>query len=872
MRDEPACRPGVSSRAISADARDTYGHPSVLLSPLLLDSYSNLVLSLAVSQGERGGKALRSRAASAIVGGLRRLGYREALLQENYALPDWFEQKQERRLVAAAFGETPTSYDSACIGLIEADGLREHALVNGFRSLGAPIILELDDTEVREWAVSPVADRHIVIDRFSLSEVDSAIARRAQDWKPEELLRVKNLGTVRGGGQLSLFSGLIPELETRIQEQIDPLLRGALSNARQAYVESTGSEPNHEQLFKFVFWVLTAKVFRDRGLQHFLEVSADPDAVVAAVARHYRRDVPPLLNRHARLAAFADTWSALDFRNLSVEVLSQIWSTTLVDRETRKRLGIHRTPRAIVQYILDRIPFSSSGDDSLLVFEPCSGSAAFLIGAIHALRAKTFGESPQERHQYFVKHLAGAEYDAFAVEISTLALTLADFPNPNGWAIAQQDVFIPGAMTETLRRAGVVLCNPPFENFDTRDRKRYRPEFLPKPAELLRLVLKDLHPRGVLGFVLPFAAVDGRAYKGIREMLARRFASLQLVVLPDRAFKEADSEPVLLVATEPIPHDACRVAFRRVKDDAEAWRRFEQQHEVSLDYPANIGAKAASGGFGVPALPEVWSYLLDHPRLGGVADIHRGLEWHERSVFVRSTPAEGYRLGVPPKTRFDVFEVPSMKYLSVRPEDQRRNAWLHAWHERKAIFNKSTRSRGPWRIAAFPDRDGVTCYQTYNAAWSISDDYDEVLLAAVLNSPVANAFIATREGKTDNTIETLRLMPVPIFRREQRAALQSVVERYQGLIEEPALAGGRSDDPEWLLKEIDAIVMDAYGLPPLLERQVLDYFRGHRRPVSHDFGAYFPEKEESFFSLSEYLDSGFARATAGELLRMTDGS
>ena len=653
---------------------------------------------------------------------------------------------------------------------------------------------------------------------------------------------------------------------------MDPLLRGALSTGRRAYVESTGREPSHEQLFKFVFWVLTAKVFQDRDVQDFQEVSADPDAVIAAVARHYCQDVPQLLNRRARVAAFTNAWSALDFRNLSVEVLSQIWSTTLVDRETRKRLGIHRTPRTIVRYIVDRMPFSSSGDDSLLVFEPCSGTAAFLIGAINALRAKTFGASPEERHQYFVKHLAGAEHDPFAVEISTLALTLTDFPNPNGWAISHQDVFVRGAMTETLHRSGVVLCNPPFETFDAEERQLYRPEFLPKPAELLRLVLRDLHPRGVIGFVLPFAAIDGRAYKGIRKMLARRFGALQLVALPDRAFKEADSETVLLVATEPIPHEGCRVAFRRVRDDAEAWRRFDLQHEVSVDFSTQVGISTAANGLGVPSLPEVWSYLLHHPRLGEVADIHRGLEWHERSVFVKPTPAEGYQLGVAPRTRFDVFEVPRMMYLSVKPEDQRRNAWRHAWHKKKTIFNKTTRSRGPWRIAAFPDRVGVTCHQTYNAAWSVSGDYDEVLLAAVLNAPVANAFVASREGKTDNTIETLRLIPVPILTQEQRGALRSLVQCYQQLIGEPAIVRGSTDAGERLLKSIDAIVMDGYGLPPRLEREVLDYFRGYRRPVGHEFGPYFSEQDESLFSLTEYLDSGFPKATAGELLRNPENS
>ncbi len=36
-----------------------------------------------------------------------------------------------------------------------------------------------------------------------------------------------------------------------------------------------------------------------------------------------------------------------------------------------------------------------------------------------------------------------------------------------------------------------------------------------------------------------------------------------------------------------------------------------------------------------------------------------------------------------------------------------------------------------------------------------------------------------------------------------------------------------------LLTEIDAAVLEAYDLPPRLERELLDYFRDAERPVAH---------------------------------------
>jgi hypothetical protein len=770
------------------------------------------------------------------------------------------------------------------MGVVQANGLRSQQLINRCRALGAPIILEVDAKEIREWNISRKENCHGLVETYPADRVGDMLASRATSWRPQNLLRLKNVGSYHWDQQLALFVGLLPELEEHIQRTLDPLLRDTLSSVRRSYVDATGQEPEGREIFQLIFWTLTAKVFYDRQVSGFSRLSGDSDELLAAVARHYRVATPRLLTPEARQIAADRIWRDFDFRNLSVEVLAQIWSSTLVDDETKRKLSIHRTSRTIVRYVVERVPFSSSGDDRRLILEPCSGSAVFLLGAMNFLRPRLFAMDALERHKYFVNHLVGIETDPFAVEISKLALTLADFPNPNGWNIEHGDVFNPASSTKYLSHAAVVLCNPPYGDFAPEERMHSGSQYVQKPAAVLDYVLKRLHSEGVLGFVLPRIFVDGRgAYAEVRERIAKRFKSVEITLLPDRAFDGADSEIAILIAQDPIPHKASCVINRNVNDGTLPWSAFEQSHQVSSEYTAEMSIEAAKLSLLVPELPDVWDFLASYPALGDFADVHRGIQWNipltekqaetgrrvetgNRSKLVRNRPAEGFRLGVAPQMHFSLFEQPATAYLNLRPEMQSSGAWRHAWEKPKAILNKAARSRGHWRIAATPDSIGLVCYQTCFGVWPKQDTFDECLLSAILNSPVANAFVATREGKTDVTKETLIQVPAPIFTEAQRIKLRGLIKEYQALTSVMPL-DGRQGDAESLLKQIDATVLAGYRMPPRIERQLLDFFRGHERPINHSFSEYFPEDMSVYFSLSEFLSPDFASATVGELLR-----
>jgi hypothetical protein len=603
--------------------------------------------------------------------------------------------------------------------------------------------------------------------------------------------------------------------------------------------------------------------------------------MLAKLASHYQAKLVTPLNRDARQAAVSRIWGRLDFRNLSVEVLSQIWSSMLVDSTTRERLGIHRTSRTIVRHIVDRIPFSQTGDDHRIVFEPCCGSSVFLVGAMNALRHSLYGMPPQERHEYYVKHLAGVEKEPFGVEISKLALTLADFPNPGGWDVREGDVFNPDELRPYVQRAGVVLCNPPFRDFNPDEKRHYAPRSSRQPEELLNRVLDDLPPEGVLGFVLPRIVVRGAAYADIRRRLADRFAYIDLTILPDRAFDQADVEVALLVATEPLPHKALRVTNLKIDDSEDAWRAFVHSQSSGTVYETLKTPEEAKESLSIPDLPDIWEFLRTNTLLADMLEERgRGIRWNQpmksgktetgfRETVVRNKPAEGFRLGVPPKAKFCQFETPPLKYLDFRQKHRQFGAFALPWDKPKVIVNKTTKSRGRWRIAAMPDTEGLACYQTHLALWPRRHEIDVFVMAAILNGPVANAFVSTRAGKTDITIELLERVPMPYLTDSQTREIHVLVRRYQKATIGPLI---RDDDAAAILLDIDAAVLGGYRLPPKIEHKLLEWFRGQERPVRHAQDEYFPKGSEVYFSLAERRSPDFGLSTAGELLkRLTVG-
>src|SRR5205807_2649540 len=97
-------------------------------------------------------------------------------------------------------------------------------------------------------------------------------------WRPESILRAKNIGPVEPLQRDFIDLGLIPALERQISVKLDPLLRGILFSAIDDFYARTRTTPDPDELFRLLFRALAGKVMHDRERPGFTNFSGAPDA------------------------------------------------------------------------------------------------------------------------------------------------------------------------------------------------------------------------------------------------------------------------------------------------------------------------------------------------------------------------------------------------------------------------------------------------------------------------------------------------------------------------------------------------------------------------------------------------------------------
>lgn len=816
-----------------------------------------------------------------LIRGLKSLGYVDNLIQESYDFPDLFLPNTPIRcLPAVAFGREPPSYDTACIALVFPNHKTGIELVSECRAVGAPVALEVADDRIIQWKVSADTNRIAKWDEFHPDSLPQKLKERKDEWSPDIIVRGKNVFAKLAPRQLDFIDlGLIPALEKQVRDKLDRLLREVISSAISVHKNSTGREPDLQQLFRLVFRFVAAKLLADRRVSPFRSVNkdTDPEILLTRVSRYYSQTEPVIEDEQTRAAIAGAIWGAISFQNLSVDALADIYENTLVDEQVRRKLGTHSTPASVARYIVSRLINEENISDIHHIVEPCSGHAIFLVAALERLRDLLPSQlHPQERHRFFVRTLRGFERDAFALEIGKLCLMLADFPFPDGWHLVSADVFASQKFDSALRRSDIVLCNPPFEDFSEDVRQLYpNRRSVQKPAELLHRVLDELKPSGALGFVLPRQFTDGRAYRDVRQRIADRYESVEIVSLPDRVFRISKLQTALLVAKKPYTrHTQVNLSFANVSDADR--KRFLLDYEVSSRDVQRKSITEFVESAKIPILGDLWERLHESTRLGDVVEMRRGVQWQppfKEEKYISAKERIGFTRGLHEITdQYHSFQTPPTVYLSTRKDGRLANAFDLPWDKPKVIANAVRVSRGHWRLAVFPDEEGLIASQSFYGIWP-SSGWTIRGISAVLNGPVANAFISTHEGQQHNRKRVLSQIPLPYLTEAQHITLDRLVEEYRGITNASSdffsNTSSSSSYEEVLRKiclQIDAVILKAYNLPPRIERNLLDFFRGHQRRVPFHFMEYFPVGFKPTIPLWMYISDNFQRCRADYLV------
>jgi len=758
---------------------------------------------------------------------LKQIGYRDDLLLPDYGFSDVLGERDGSQTVPlAAFAQEPTSYKTACFGvaLTTSDDPRE---VEFCRALGAPMVLALrpDTNTCRLWKMMARGVPELR-GEFPADVLVREITSRQEQWRPSEVLRAKNIAFPNVSPQLDFYdAGLVAAIEADVHRKLNELLSTVVAQSREIYLERHDQEPDnltYRALFQVIFRFMAAKLLGDR--KHPGDwLNPDAVAVLQAVNTFYNDPAAalPTLDAPIRNRAWDTIRTAIHFQNLSVEALAYVYENTFVDISTRRALGTHATPYEVAEYMVRALPIETLPQDERTVFEPFCGAAPFLIAALSRLRELLpDGMGASERHSYFVGMLAGMELDPFAREVAFHSLILADYPNSNGWKISGEDVFTSPLLTDNIARANIVLCNPPYTAFDAQERQNYSPSATNKAVEALIRVLQ--HPPKMLGFVLPLAYQNGPSYRNIREQIKSLYGNVDVVKLPDNVFQHSSVETVLLLAYGSAQDTPRR---REATLSGSSYKDFKHTRIIRWGEP----------------LKQVWEELEGMSELSSAAKVHRGIRYakgfsNSDPKYVSDTEKVGFVPGLSrTEEDFSPYSVGQVQYLTTEAEVKVGADWT--WNLPKVIVSAARRSRGQWVTAAAMDYDELVCTQNFHCIWPKSADFPLEVLAAIINGPVANAWISQQAGKRHSQVRFYATVPLPVLSLTATELVTRYVDRYVRFQGSAAAMN--------ILLKIDAAVLDAYGLSEEAESELLAWFDGARRPGVPGFTGYGPEFEQA---------------------------
>ena len=431
-----------------------------------------------------------------IEAGLRAIGYRPESLIHDYSFADVLSEAGEEQCVAlAAFTQVPESYRSAAFGVFT--GAHDADAVLRRRALGAPILFSIGPEDVGVWRVSAEGKPRLS-ERVPLDQLDALFERNADKWNPYAVHRAKSLGQTQVAYQLDFVDvGLMLAIEHEIEVKLDRLLGEVISEL----LTGIDDAQREEAVFRTTFRLLAAKILIDR--QHPAAktwTDAPVRDVLAGIETYYHLDhmlrpAVDVLPSAVVEKAWTTLRSAITFRNISSDSLAFVYENTLVTADTRKRFGTHSTPRRVAEYVVGQLDLGRFDLEGITIYEPFAGAGMFLVAALRHLRDQLPDTlTSKERHDFLVKRISGAELDSFACEVATLSLILADYPNANGWKIASKDLFEKDALEADAAGKRIILCNPPWEDFDSEERQRY-PEMatksFSKPMAVLRTLIEN---------------------------------------------------------------------------------------------------------------------------------------------------------------------------------------------------------------------------------------------------------------------------------------------------------------------------------------------------------------------------------------------
>lgn len=807
---------------------------------------------------------------------LKRCRYDDALLEQDYNFGSG-------RAPVAAFADTPHDVRSVCIAVVDAAN-DPAAAVAATKPLGAPVVFACHANTVQWWKQTTATPEFR--EGIDSSRVREFFRQHSNDFSPATIFEGKTRRRLPGQTQLQFVdAGLMPFVERTDGERLSHCVETAFRDIESSLGRKLQSQRDAQDAIKATFWLLAAKALHDKEVDGFKNVDlTDIADVFARVGRHYGvLDGVPPPGREWHDATTRAARRISDFeslRNLSTESLAHVYENALITPEVRKANGTHSTPGSLVDYIVWQLwPWIEAlPRDRRHVFEPACGHAAFLVGAMRVLRQWSDIGDGRARHDYLKKHLHGVEYDPFALEVAQLSLTLADIPHGNTWDLKQADMFLGPTLEVGAKKCGVLLANPPYQKFTKQERATYAkaavaPGAKTKACEMLRRTIPHLSEGACFGVVVPRGLLHSQEGTELRRTILSGFELSEIDIFEDKLFEKADHEAAVLMGRRKTRSPVSgKFWFRRVRNPG--IEDFRNRFAFTSEERVEVARFAISptADLRVPEHDAVWRFLSDYPMLSDVARAGQGFSFRGQDLpkgaeTLSEVQKPGYKpcfvtsRGDPP-----IFGTPERQWMNPDPAVIQAPRMGLDGRPGQIIVNHARVSRNQWSMKAWLDQEGIAVKGNFLVVRPTTSGVPGVLIWALLNGPLANAYVYCLATKMHIIGSDLLKLPIPRGPADWMGAVVSAAQAYLAAAADTGGFFQPDPDPAVVrgkLLAMDAAVLKAYDLPPRLERQVLDLFTGmSRKGVGCPFTGYYLPGFSSYLPLHVLLSEGFQRARA----------
>lgn len=773
---------------------------------------------------------------------LRRAGY----AHDNILTPYRFTARMEdgrlddSNVDLAAFSRPPFDASTACITLARASSRSAVApLLSTLRFLGAPAALISVEKAVELHAVQSDG-RPKLLERADATVWQDQFENRLHALSPEALTKAK-FGQTQ---ELDFDATLFPWVRTITETTLTTLLEQLLTDALRSLSPSYQAKPAAQRaVIRIVFHLFACRVLESKGVT---EPQATPrDALRAAHNRFSTNIDPTILDSHYLTKStinqvYSELRQHFSFTSISPEMLGHAYENALVSPTLRRERGVYYTPAAIAEYVLERLPIEGIPEADRIVLDPCCGSGSFLTSAFTRLAHLLADESwtPYRRHQYLRARIIGSDIDDFAREISSLSLLLLDVENRNGWKLVSADARTL-VVDDIGKRPTIIVTNPPFREIKE---SGVRSE---KSAEITIRLLDLLPPQGLLGVVMPQSVLDSSAAKTFRKHLLQRAELLELTTFPGIVFKSAADSVLVLARRHDTPAHTSSVTVRELR--AKDYTRFRTHRFFTRTYSCQPRPwlQDDDAAFVISPFVELWHRIeKQFPPIRKIAQIKNGLQIKPDD---HTSVSDLKRAGdVPFVDRLDALR----PFILLSEVDLKPTRWLrygeHLHRKRsrdifqgpKVLINSNRNPGSSWRLVAAVSKETLFYSDNFHGVLPTGDTSVEEI-AAVLNSPIANAWFDAHSRKRKIVQKTLSRLPFPSFESSDRKRVISLVERIQdGLVRKYGASANAlftSEDVDedaiaLLFSQLDLIVYRAYGATLAEQSQLSKYMAVDKRP------------------------------------------